>query len=142
MLWLKAFHLIAVISWMAVLLYLPRLFVNYAEVDNTAVRERLVLMMQRLLKLGGAAMGLSIILGGWLLGKLVVELPGYFSQGWLHTKLALVVALIVFHIYCGRTSRSLAKGHPPRAASLYRWINEVPALLMSVIVILVIVKPF
>ena len=142
MLWLKAFHLIAVISWMAVLLYLPRLFVNLAEVSDKAIQDRLVLMMQRLLKLGGVAMALSIILGAWLLGKLVVAIPDYFSQNWLHVKLVLVFALVAFHVYCGRSTRQFAKGQTPKSAKFYRWINEIPALIMAVIVILVIVRPF
>ena len=142
MLWIKAFHLIAVISWMAVLLYLPRLFVNWTEVDDVATRERLALMMRRLLKLGGVAMGLTLVFGVWLLGKWMALVPNYFSQGWLHTKLVLIAILIIFQIYCGRTARRFAAGQTQQSARFYRLINELPALIMIAIVILVVVKPF
>ncbi len=142
MLWIKALHLIAVISWLAELLYLPRLFVNWTEVSDQATRQRLVLMMQRLQKLGHVAMTLALLFGGWLLISWIGAVDGYFGQGWLHVKLLLVAGLISYQIYCGRITRGLAAGRNRRSAGWYRWFNEAPAVLMIGIVLLVVVKPF
>ncbi len=142
MLWIKAIHLIGVISWMAQLLYLPRLFVNWVEVSDAATRERLILMMRRLRKLGHVAMAITFIFGGWLLGRWMGLTDGYFNQSWLHTKLFLVVALIVYQVVCGRIINRLANGDNTHSAKWYRWFNEVPAIVMIGIIILVVVKPF
>ena len=142
MLWIKSFHLIFIISWMAALLYLPRLFVNWAEVDDANTRQRLALMMRRLLKLGHVAMGGSLIFGFWLLGWWITRSEGYMSQGWLHLKLALVVLLIVYQILISRMSKRLIAGDPPRSSKWYRWFNEIPAVALVVIIIMVVVKPF
>ncbi|MDA3934805.1 MAG: CopD family protein [Gammaproteobacteria bacterium] len=142
MLWIKSFHLIFIISWMAALLYLPRLFVNWAEVDDDSTRQRLALMMRRLLKLGHVAMGGSLLFGLWLLGWWVGHSDDYMSHGWLHAKLALVLLLIAYQISISRISKRLIAGDPPRSSKWYRWFNEIPAVAMLAIVILVVVKPF
>jgi len=142
MLWIKALHLIGLIAWMAELLYLPRLFVNWVEASDQPTRERLILMMQRLQKLGHVAMLLTLVFGVWLLGHWIGLVDGYFSQGWLHVKLILVLGLIVYQITCGRITRKLAAGDNHRSATWLRWFNEVPALIMIGIVLLVVVKPF
>ncbi len=142
MLWIKALHLIAVISWMAELLYLPRLFVNWTEVSDAATKQRLALMMHRLEKLGHVAMTLTLIFGLWLMARWIMAVEGYFQQGWLHAKLVLIVFLIGYQIWCGRIIRQLAEGNNNRSARWYRWFNEMPALIMIGIVIMVVVKPF
>lgn len=142
MLWIKAIHLIGVISWMAQLLYLPRLFVNWVEVSDAATRERLILMMRRLRKLGHVAMTITLIFGGWLLARWIGLTDGYFGQGWLHIKLLLVAALIGYQVACGRIIARLANGDNNRSAKWYRWFNELPAIVMIGIIILVVVKPF
>ncbi len=142
MLWIKALHLIAVISWLAELLYLPRLFVNWVEVTDAATRQRLVLMMHRLQKLGHVAMTLTIIFGGWLLVRWINATDGYFNQGWLYAKLLLVALLIAYQIWCGKIARQMAAGNDNRSARWYRWFNEMPALIMIGIVVMVVVKPF
>ncbi|QNM96550.1 CopD family protein [Chitinimonas koreensis] len=136
MLWVKAFHLIFVISWMAGLFYLPRLYVNLAMVDDAATRERLLLMARKLLRFTTGLGHLAIGFGLWL------WLGWGFGGGWLHAKLALVLGLVAFHVMCGRLLRDFAAGRNARSHVWYRWFNEIPALLMFAIVILVVVKPF
>lgn len=144
MLWLKAFHIIAIVMWFAGLLYLPRLFVYHAGVgaDDSAGRTRFVTMERRLLMITHVGAVLALVLGVVLLGKWSVLLPGYLSQGWLHAKLGLVALVVVFHIACMLLAGRFARGgtHPsPRALKLF---NEIPALLLIGIVVLVVVKPF
>jgi putative membrane protein len=140
-LWIKAFHIIAVIAWMAGLLYLPRLYVYHSEVaPGSPESAKFKVMERRLLKaIMGPAMGAT-----WLLGLTLVLTPasGGFAQGWLHAKLTLVVVLSAIHGLYSRWQRDFANDanrHPQR---VYRIWNEVPAVLMVFIVILVVVKPF
>lgn len=136
MLWVKAFHIIFVISWMAGLLYLPRLFVNHAMADDAATRDRLALMERKLVRFTTGLAHLAIGFGVWLW-------LGYgFKGGWLHAKLTLVALLVVYHIACVRIARGFAAGRNTRSHVWYRWFNEIPTLLMFGIVILVVVKPF
>lgn len=138
MLWVKAFHIVFVTSWLAGLFYLPRIFVNLAMVSpgSVAERERLIGMAQRLLRftsiLAVPAMGLGLWL--WL---------GYgFAGGWLHAKLALVLVLIGYHVHCSMLLRQLQANTCQRSHRWFRWYNELPVLLLMAIVILVVVKPF
>ena len=140
-LWIKAFHIIAVIAWMAGLLYLPRLYVYHSEVaPGSPESAKFKVMERRLLKaIMGPAMGAT-----WLLGLTLVLTPasGGFAQGWLHAKLTLVIALSAIHGLYSRWQRDFANDanrHPQR---FYRIWNEVPAVLMVFIVVLVVVKPF
>lgn len=136
MLWIKAFHLIFVISWFAGLFYLPRLFVNHAMVSDTATQERLSLMEHKLYRFMLPLATLAIIFGLWLW-------LGYgIKGGWLHTKLLLVAGLIAYHIYCGKLMRAFAAGKNTHSHVWYRWFNEVPVLVLFAIVILAVVKPF
>ncbi len=135
MLWIKALHIIAVISWFAGLLYLPRLFVYHAASEDAVSRERFTLMERRLYRLiMGPAMAASILLGLALLGWFRI-------YGWLAVKLILVVALVAFHIWCGRQIRNLAANGGLRPAT-YRLCNEIPTVLLIAIVLLVVLKPF
>lgn len=140
--WVKSFHIIAVISWMAGLLYLPRLFVYHCGCeDGSEQSETFKIMEQRLLKvIMGPAMAVTWILGlALLLGFDAVTLD---SDGWFHAKFGLVVLLSAFHVYLGKLASGFAKNSNQHSAKFYRMINEVPTVLMIGIVILVIVRPF
>jgi putative membrane protein len=135
MLWVKAFHIIFVISWMAGLLYLPRLFVNHATADDATTHARLVLMERKLMRFTTGLGHLALIFGIWL------WLGFGFHGGWLHAKLTLVLLLVAYHVWCSRIVKQFAAGQNTRSHVWYRWFNEIPTLLMFGIVILVVVKP-
>jgi|SRR5690606_10996144 len=137
MLWLKALHIIFMVTWFAGLFYLPRLFVYHAMSDDDASIERFK-VMERKLYYGITTPGavLTVVFGTWLW-------LGYgFSGGWLHAKLALVAVLIGYHLWCGRLVRLFRDDANTRSHVFYRWFNEFPVLLLVAIVILVVVKPF
>ena len=135
-LWLKALHIIFVVSWFAGLFYLPRLFVNHAMVDDVATQQRLALMEQKLYRFMTPLGVLAVLFGLWLWF-------GFgFRGGWLHAKLTLVTLLIAYHLYCGKLMRDFAAGANRRSHVWYRFFNELPVLVLFAIVILVVVKPF
>lgn len=135
MLWLKALHIIAVVSWFAGLLYLPRLFVYHAECEDQAGRQRFATMEQRLYKrIMGPAMVAVIVFG-------LTLLHWFKAGGWLVAKFVLVIGLIAFHVWCGRQIKRLAQG-PALSAKTYRICNEIPILLLIAITLLVVLKPF
>ena len=138
-LWLKAFHIIAVIAWMAGMLYLPRLFVYHCDAEpGSKQSETFKVMEQRLLKaIINPAMAATWILGLWLAWHV-----GWFAAGWLHAKLALVVALSAVHGLLVRHVREFAADSNRHSAKYYRIINEVPTVLMIGIVLLAVLKPF
>lgn len=144
MLWLKAFHIVFVVTWFAGLLYLPRLFVYHRQLEpgETQAHTRFVTMERRLLAIthlgGGLAIGFGIALLAWWMR----HAPDYAAQGWLHAKLTLVALLVVFHGYCVVLARRFATGTALPGVGWLKWFNEVPALLLIVVVILVVVKPF
>ncbi|CAM5275076.1 MULTISPECIES: CopD family protein [unclassified Thauera] len=136
MLTLKALHIIFVVSWFAGLFYLPRLFVNHAMVDDIATRERLAMMELKLYRFMTPLGILAVGLGFWLWF-------GYgFAGGWLHVKTLLVLVLVGYHLYCGRLMRDFAAGRNARSHVWYRVFNEVPVLILFVVVFLVVLKPF
>ena len=136
MLSLKALHIIFVTSWFAGLFYLPRLFVNHAMVEDAATRERLALMEMKLYRFMTPLGIIAVALGLWLWF-------GYgFAGGWLHAKTLLVVFLIAYHLYCGRLMRAFAEGRNTRSHVWYRYFNEIPVLVLFVVVFLVVLKPF
>jgi putative membrane protein len=138
-LWLKAFHVIAVIAWMAGMLYLPRLFVYHSEVPKGSIQsDTFKIMERRLLK---AIINPAMIVT-WGLGLYLVWDGGWYTSGWLHAKLLLVLILSGVHGFLSKTVRVFAADQNVRPAKFYRMINEVPTVLMIGIVILVIVKPF
>jgi protoporphyrinogen IX oxidase len=139
LLWLKALHIIAVIAWMAGLLYLPRLFVYHCQAKpGSAQAETFKLMEQRLLRqIMNPAMAVV-----WLTGPALAWQLGAYRDGWLVGKVALVVLLTGYHHALGRWRREFAADRNRRPQRFYRFINEVPSLLMVGIVILVVVKPF
>lgn len=138
MLWIKALHIVFVISWMAGTLYLPRLFVYHVDTKDTAGHDRFCLMESRLYKLTTIAM-----IGTWIFGiALLLMLPGYLQMGWLHAKLTFVLALSGYHGWLKGRLRAFAEQRNDKTARYYRIANEVPAVLMVAVVILVVVKPF
>ncbi len=141
MLWLKAFHIIFVVTWFAGLLYLPRLFVYHAEATEPVVRERLKIMERRLLMITRIGATLAIVFGVLTLVVFARGNPAYMQQGWLHAKLGLVVLLIVYHGLLERMTGQFARDANTRSSRWLRIFNEVPALLLIAIVILVVVKP-
>ncbi len=137
--WAKALHVIAVISWMAGMLYLPRLFVYHAESAPGSVQSETFKVMERRLLRGiiNPAMVVTWVLGLWLAWS------GFgFAGGWLHAKIALVLVLSATHGYFARAVRRFAEDRNDKPARHWRIMNEVPTLLMIAIVILVVVKPF
>jgi protoporphyrinogen IX oxidase len=138
-LWIKALHVLAVISWMAGLLYLPRLFVYHADVERgSKASETFKLMERRLLK--GIMNPAMIVV--WLSGLYIAYAYGYFRAPWLHAKLTLVLLLSGFHGYLVGRVRAFAEDRNDKTSRFYRVINEVPTVLMIGIVVLVVVKPF
>jgi len=140
-LWVKALHVISVISWMAGLLYLPRLFVYHCDAQiGTDKSETLKIMERRLLRaIMNPAMIASWVFGGLMIWNLRDEL---MSLGWLHAKLACVVAMTVAHMMMAKWRRAFAEDRNSKSHKFYRTANEVPTILMIIIVIMVIVKPF
>jgi putative membrane protein len=138
-LWLKAIHVIAVIAWMAGMLYLPRLFVYHCEAEpGSKQSETFKVMERRLLRaIINPAMVVTWVIGLWLAWD-----AGLFQSLWLHAKLALVVAMSAVHGMFVRYVRDFAEDRNQRSQRFYRIINEVPTLLMMAVVILVVVKPF
>ncbi len=140
MLWIKAFHVVAVICWFAGLFYLPRLFVYHAQANDPVSLERFVIMERKLYRgIMWPSMVLTVVLG---LCMLVPNWEVYRTQGWVHAKLGLVAVLIAYHFACGQFRLSFAAGRNSRSHVFYRVFNELPVLLLIAIVILVIVKPF
>jgi protoporphyrinogen IX oxidase len=137
--WLKVLHIVAIIAWMAGMLYLPRLFVYHADAEAGSVQsETFKVMERRLLK---AIMNPAMI-ATWIFGLWLAIQGGWFASGWLHAKLALVIAMSGLHGYLAATTRRFAANTNTKSARFYRVLNEVPTLVMIGIVILVVVKPF
>ncbi len=138
-LWLKALHLISIISWMVGLLYLPRLFAYHAEEKTKATQATLAVMEKRLLRI---IMNPAMI-ATWVLGLLLVFAnPAIFEGGWMHVKLTCVLLLTALHMVFAKWRKNFEEGKNTRNAKFYKMWNEAPTLLMIVIVIMVIVKPF
>jgi protoporphyrinogen IX oxidase len=137
--WLKALHVIAIIAWMAGMLYLPRLFVYHcAAPAGSAQSETFKVMERRLLK----AIINPAMVASWLLGLWLVWRSGYYVSGWFQTKFVLVLAMSGLHGFLSRCMRDFAADRNQRSAKFYRIINEIPTLLLIGIVILAVVKPF
>lgn len=138
-LWLKALHVIAIISWMAGLLYLPRLFVYHCEVEaGSPASEKFKVMERRLLK---AIMTPAMIVA-WVVGLFLAVTAGLFQEGWFHVKLTLVVLMTISHLMMMKWKNDFAADRNIRPQKFYRIVNEAPTLLMIAIVIMVVVKPF
>ncbi|MGB0361365.1 MAG: protoporphyrinogen oxidase HemJ [Endozoicomonas sp.] len=139
MLWIKAFHIIAVVCWFAALFYLPRLFVYHTMSEDQTSKERFIIMERKLMRgIATPSMIATLILGFWLLHYI----PGYMSSGWMHAKLMLVALTMGYHHMCARYMKQLAHGISTKSHTFFRVFNEVPVMLLVGIVILVVVKPF
>lgn len=138
MLWIKAWHIIFMVTWFAGLFYLPRLFVYHASATDTASVERFRIMERRLFVLMTIGGVLAALFGLWLL----IRNPGLLAMGWLQAKLGLVVLLIGYHAWCWRLVQDFAAGRNTRSDRWYRWFNEAPSLLLIGIVLLAVARPF
>lgn len=138
MLWIKAWHVIFMVTWFAGLFYLPRLFVYHASATDAAGIARFRVMERRLfmiMTIGGAA---TAVFGLWLL----LRNPALLAHGWLQAKLALVVLLIAYHAWCWALVRDFAAGRNAHSERWYRLFNEAPSLLLIAIVLLAVARPF
>lgn len=139
--WLKAFHLIFMVTWFAGLFYLPRLFVYHAVTSDAPGIARFKIMERKLFwGITTPAMVLTLIFGVWMLADYAWALYG--ASGWLHLKLTLVVLLVGYHVLCWQWLRDFAEDHNSRSHLFYRWVNEVPVLFLFAIVLLASLKPF
>ncbi|HQZ12278.1 MAG TPA: protoporphyrinogen oxidase HemJ [Devosia sp.] len=138
--WVKALHVIAVISWMAGLLYLPRLFVYHTQAEKGSIQSETFKIMERRLYRGitTPAMIATWVFGLWMVFSGMVD----WSQGWPYLKAAFVIALSGYHGFLGKTLKTFAADANTRSQKFFRAINEVPTVIMVVVVIAVIVKPF
>jgi putative membrane protein len=137
MLWVKALHLIFMVTWFAAIFYLPRLFVYHAMAEDEAGIDRFKIMERKLLRgiMNPGAL-LTLLSGSWLW-------LGYgISGGWLYAKLAVVTLLAVYHLWCIVTVKRFARDENTHSHVYYRWMNEVPVLFLVSIIVLVVVKPF
>ncbi len=141
-LWIKAFHVIAVISWMAGMLYLPRLFVYHAQEEvGSKTSETFKIMEKKLLRLIiNPAMIISWITGG-LMVWYYIDAGAFKTAGWLHTKITALIFMQITHAMLANARRKFECDQNKRSHKFYRWLNEAPTVLMIIIVIMVIVKP-
>lgn len=138
-LWIKALHVIAIIAWMAGMLYLPRLFIYHCEAPTGSQQSETFKVMER--RLLRAIMNPAMIVV-WITGPLIAWMGDWLSSPWLHAKFALVLALSAVHGFLGARVRDFALDRNTHSTKFYRVVNEVPTVLMIGIVVLVIVKPF
>jgi putative membrane protein len=140
LLWVKAFHIIAMVCWFAGLFYLPRLFVYHAQATDDISKERFIIMERRLYYgIMTPAAVITLLLGLWLLSAN----PAYYLiSRWMQIKLVLVSLLVVYHLYCGHLKNVFKQNNNSYTHRFYRWLNEIPTILLIVIVILVTVRPF
>jgi len=136
-LWVKAAHIVFVTSWFAGLFYLPRIYVNLASAEEAATRARLLLMARKLLRFMSGLAVLALAFGMWLLSYGVGV-----GAGWMNAKLALVLVLLGYHAWCAVLYGKFLRAEVTRSHIWFRWFNEIPVLLLTAIVILVVVKPF
>lgn len=136
--WLKAFHIVFVVTWFAGIFYLPRLFIYHAAASDALGIERFQTMERRLFAIMTIGASLALLFG---LAMIAVT-PALLATGWLRLKLLLVAALIGYHIWCYRLMSDLRAGRNQRSPTWYRVFNEAPTLLLIAIVILAVVKPF
>jgi len=140
MLWIKAFHIITMVAWFSGIFYLPRLFVYHTDAKDEISIARFKIMERRLYYgITTPSAVLTVILGT---GLISLNFKMYMSMGWIHAKLALVVLLIIYHIYCGVLVNSFKHDNNKRGAAYYRWLNELPLLFLIPIILLAVVRPF
>lgn len=138
--WLKAFHLIFMVTWFAGIFYLPRLFVYHAMTDDEAGRERFKVMERKLYYFTMPWMLLTLLFGFWMLYD--YAWAAYGKMGWLHIKLLLIGILVIYQFYCGKLLKDFAEQRNSRSHVWYRWFNEIPVLILFAVVLLASLKPF
>jgi protoporphyrinogen IX oxidase len=138
MLWLKAFHIVFVVTWFAGLFYLPRLFVYHASAEDVPGIDRFKVMERRLFTMMTIGAVLAAVFGI----AMVAIAPSFLRTGWLQAKLALVAALFAYHLWCYQLMIAFREGRNVHSERWYRGFNEAPTLLLIAIVVLVVVKPF
>ena len=140
LLWLKAFHIIAIVTWFAGLFYLPRLFVYHATSDDAVSNERFKVMERKLFNgIMTPSAVVAIVLGLWI----IMLNPSFYMQaGWMHAKLFCVLLLIGYHVHCWIYMKQFREDRNRRSHVFYRWFNEAPVVLLIAVVILVVVRPF
>ncbi|HZM48416.1 MAG TPA: protoporphyrinogen oxidase HemJ [Burkholderiales bacterium] len=136
--WIRAWHVVFMVTWFAGLFYLPRLFVYHAATTDSAGIERFRVMERRLFAIMTIGAALTAGFGLWLLSRE----PVLLETGWLRAKLALVVLLIGYHAWLGKLVRNFAAGKNAHSARWYRWFNEIPTVLLIGIVLLAVARPF
>ncbi len=137
MLWIKAFHIIFMVTWFAGLFYLPRLFVYHAMSEDTASHNRFIIMERKLFIIMTIGAVLTASFGVWLILINFATLPY-----WMHAKLTLLALLIAYHSYCYKIMQRFKSNTNARDHVFYRWFNEAPVLLLIGIIVLAVVKPF
>ncbi|VAW73061.1 Protoporphyrinogen IX oxidase, novel form, HemJ [hydrothermal vent metagenome] len=137
MLWVKAFHIISMVTWFAGLFYLPRLFVYHADCHDQAGHERFLVMERKLLAIMSVGALLTILLGIWLLARWHWPL----TESWLQVKLILVGGLILYHHQCEKLVKQFRLGKNRHSGIYYRWFNEIPAVLLVAIILLAVLRP-
>ena len=139
MLWIKSFHIIAVICWFSGLFYLPRLFVYHAMAEDKISQDRFVIMERKLFwGITTPSAVATILLGAWLL---IANWTYFMAWWWMHVKLGLVVVLVIYHIYCWWHMGKLRDGSNVRSHVFFRVFNELPVFLLIPIVLLIVIKP-
>ncbi|WP_428610333.1 CopD family protein [Sedimenticola sp.] len=138
--WLKAWHLIFMVTWFAGIFYLPRLFVYHAMTEDAAGRERFKTMERKLYYFTTPWMILTLLFGIWMLYD--YAWAAYGKMLWLHIKLVLIGLLVIYHFYCGRLVKQFAEDTNRHSHVWYRWFNEVPVLILFAVVLLAVLKPF
>jgi len=139
-LWIKAFHLMAMVTWFAGIFYLPRLFVYHTMTEDEPGRERFRTMERKLYRgIMNPSMIATLIFGTWLIA---LNPEYYLQQGWLHIKLLLIAVLVAYHLWCGHFVRLFRDDRNTRGHIFFRWINEAPVLLLVAIILLAVLRPF
>jgi putative membrane protein len=136
--WIKAWHVVFMVTWFAGLFYLPRLFVYHASATDAPGIERFRVMESRLFAIMTIGAVLTAVFGIWLIARN----PALLDAGWMLAKLALVAVLIAYHAWCWRLLQRFAAGRNPHGERWYRWFNEIPSLLLIGIVLLAVLRPF
>lgn len=141
MLWVKALHIIFMVTWFAGLFYLPRLFVYHAMATDAPGIERFKIMERKLyFGIMTPGMVLTLIFGTWMLADYAWE--AYSHMGWLHAKLTLIAVLLIYHLWCGKLVKAFKEDRNTRSHVWFRWFNEFPVAVLFGVVILAVVRPF
>ena len=140
MLWVKAFHVIFMVTWFAGLFYLPRLFVYHAACEDEVGRDRFKVMEFKLFVIMTLGAVLTAVFGVWMMAD--YAWASYSGSVWFQLKLAMVVVLIIYHAYCWKLVQEFKRTHTLHGHKFYRWLNEFPVLLLIGIILLVVVKPY